>query len=558
VEAWVQTPDFGANFWKFSAEAAAAAGDEEGGADQTKPRHPRYLYGSSLTLAAAKELVGAAMAHAKAADSSTLSTEVVVTLTRANGTKLGVSLQGEAEGSNGLAIARVAPDGQAEQTGKIKAGMVIRTINGKDIRKMAHADARAVLIESETVKVTFMPHTDTDGMFLVNDYQDVVTQRDAGHWLVWAAPAYKNGVTFTSLGMHPLTGEWLVNGTPLDGLAAFAPLASASPHKQSTPFNHDGKPHTLTTPITPPNGWHPHPSKRPVPQPHPHQPAQQQQQQPPPPSAAAAKPKKATKKKEKAPKMAKKKASKATPAQLAEERAYLSNSLAQASFTAPYLNSFMMTVCSVFNLAKAPADLGVEAPGFPSDAFSDADVLSKDEGKTALRVGPLKSVDRCWTKLTEDYLPSADHPLFPKARYVIDLIRYTYEFASPLALASFFIFLSMCPEIKLHRVKNKLCDPSVKTEQQTVVLINAEYFVKELDVAQMFEIQLTFREFLIIKEELHKYYEMVRASKPADLLSHPIFKVQPVVIERMKALQDKLAAKGGAGGDAEEFGGFEE
>ena len=48
---------------------------------------------------------------------------------------------------------------------------------------------------------------------------------------------------------------------------------------------------------------------------------------------------------------------------------------------------------------------------------------------------------RCLAKLEEDYLYSDDHPLLPKARYIIDHIRFTFEFASPFAFASFYLFL---------------------------------------------------------------------------------------------------------------------
>ena len=58
------------------------------------------------------------------------------------------------------------------------------------------------------------------------------------------------------------------------------------------------------------------------------------------------------------------------------------------------------------------------------------------------------------------------------------------------------------------------------------MLINAEYSSKEFGATQIFEIQLTFREFLTIKKALHKYYEIVRATGLRELLSKPIFKTK--------------------------------
>jgi hypothetical protein len=81
------------------------------------------------------------------------------TLSTANGAKLGMKLESEVPGApNGLSIKRLVPGGQAETNGKIKVGMVIHTINGKDIRMMTRPDAMVVLKEAgETIKLTFMP-----------------------------------------------------------------------------------------------------------------------------------------------------------------------------------------------------------------------------------------------------------------------------------------------------------------------------------------------------------------------------------------------------------------
>jgi hypothetical protein len=82
----------------------------------------------------------------------------IVTLTTANGAKLGMKVEGEAGTQNGLQVKAVVPGGQAEQTGKIKERMVIQKINGKDIRKMTRQDATAIMKSGgETIKIKFMP-----------------------------------------------------------------------------------------------------------------------------------------------------------------------------------------------------------------------------------------------------------------------------------------------------------------------------------------------------------------------------------------------------------------
>lgn len=58
------------------------------------------------------------------------------------------------------------------------------------------------------------------------------------------------------------------------------------------------------------------------------------------------------------------------------------------------------------------------------------------------------------------------------------------------------------------------------------MLINAEYFSEEFGASQIFEIQLTFREFLTIKKALHKYYEILRANGVKELIAKPIFKTK--------------------------------
>ena len=85
------------------------------------------------------------------------------------------------------------------------------------------------------------------------------------------------------------------------------------------------------------------------------------------------------------------------------------------------------------------------------------------------------------------------------------------------------------------------------------MLINAAYYVKEFGVMQVFEIQLTFRNFLKIKHSLHKYYEALRAgTNVRQLLSKPIFVVAPAAAAAAAA-----GAAAGAGA-AESYEGFEE
>lgn len=141
------------------------------------------------------------------------------------------------------------------------------------------------------------------------------------------------------------------------------------------------------------------------------------------------------------------------------EQGYLGRMISNANFTLQGVTSVMLMLASCFNRASSPADLGINktsVPGFHYDPFTVADNLSEKEGKTLLHEGPVKSFDRSWTKVIEDYMKSPDHPLLPKSRYIMDILRFTFEFVSPKACASFYVFLLLHPGIKTLRSKNKL------------------------------------------------------------------------------------------------------
>jgi hypothetical protein len=79
-------------------------------------------------------------------------------------------LDGSGKG-NGLQVKSVKSAGHADQTGKIKVGMIIEKINGKDIRNMTTQEAKAILKKgSEPIKINFMPTAETEEIQLVKPF----------------------------------------------------------------------------------------------------------------------------------------------------------------------------------------------------------------------------------------------------------------------------------------------------------------------------------------------------------------------------------------------------
>ena len=81
---------------------------------------------------------------------------VKVALSKAGGAKLGIKMVQDAK--EGIVVQGVTAGGQAE--GKVAAGSVLKTINGRDVQNMAFKDATKLISTSDDiVTFTFTPLT---------------------------------------------------------------------------------------------------------------------------------------------------------------------------------------------------------------------------------------------------------------------------------------------------------------------------------------------------------------------------------------------------------------
>lgn len=198
------------------------------------------------------------------------------------------------------------------------------------------------------------------------------------------------------------------------------------------------------------------------------------------------------------------------------EKEYIRRTRQAFHFASPAIHTILEDMLHVFNNTPSPTDLGVSANTFPrtletSDQIEGAAVFAK------LKFGELKSEARMFAKVVEYYFDKSKE-FAPFARYVIDVDRCTFEFTSSYAMGLFYAYLAADPRIEVVRVKNKLTDASIPEEVQTNILINARVVIAER--AYIFEIQLTFTDFLVIKKALHKFYKGARAAVALDLFDY--------------------------------------
>ena len=205
--------------------------------------------------------------------------------------------------------------------------------------------------------------TPTEGVFFVWELTNPDTTQANGYGLA----VHLNGRNWwTRLAMHPQAGTWHLDGNAVHGLAPFASLQAVVGNLQQREHQAtfcelvDSK-HTeaisfvLTTPVAVPKGYNPNPPTR----------GSQDQARTPSDAhagpmgaagggaaaaaaAAAASKKKGGRKVDK-----KKKAVKGGTAQMEVERTYIEKSRAQASFLAAPITAVMMSIMTLFNLARS-------------------------------------------------------------------------------------------------------------------------------------------------------------------------------------------------------------
>ena len=212
------------------------------------------------------------------------------------------------------------------------------------------------------------------------------------------------------------------------------------------------------------------------------------------------------------------------------EVSYVDRLLMRSAWAQPTFERLMRQLESTFNANRHPLAM----PGITKEEFGKCTFLPYEyrlpgrPGQNChLKCGPLKSRQRSLDKVKE-YMglkEARTHLIRPAGRYLIDTLRATFCFEDPFAMAVFFELLSNTPGIRIVRVKNKLVNAKLKSEEQTTILINVE--INQLDptgLPLMVEVQLMFQDYLDIKKALHKFYQIIRANNPAEVLT-PIFPV---------------------------------
>lgn len=201
-------------------------------------------------------------------------------------------------------------------------------------------------------------------------------------------------------------------------------------------------------------------------------------------------------------------------------------------------------------------------------------------GRALLSMGPIKDVERATVK-REEYeaeikegikLGVLDGRQLSGVDYVLDWLRATVSTDDPYVIFIFFLMLRRSPRFTVQRIKNKIAYPAstdgpnvrqcpasspgvahtvcghmrmvLRAQIRTNVLINllllyphdaSDFATAPLDLLGPFdetlagkplvacEVQVTLKDFLIIKRLMHSYYNIERSADPSFVFKKPVF-----------------------------------
>lgn len=197
-----------------------------------------------------------------------------------------------------------------------------------------------------------------------------------------------------------------------------------------------------------------------------------------------------------------------------------------------------------------PKELGLDDAQFQLSLLPQFATGLANGQNTELHIGPLKGQGRIEDKMQEyldEYESDKDFQnageQYLAARRVIDMMRATYEFEDPYALAVFYHFLmkqtdglndgagglvdqeesGLPSRIRFMRTKNKFATGKTAL-QRTNILMNFEMDHPRITgLVVSLEIQLTLRDHYAIKGTLHLYYDIERATFPKEILRSDLF-----------------------------------
>jgi len=228
----------------------------------------------------------------------------------------------------------------------------------------------------------------------------------------------------------------------------------------------------------------------------------------------------------------------------------------------------MEKVTEKINNAKNPQELGLPHDDFELP-FNDSFAVSGGK-RASLSIGPIKKAERALKKAKEyeEEMKKGEKEKIPSpSDYVIDFLRCTIEVEDPYLVAVIYSVLlkeEIATCLQICRVKNKFVNKKLPKHIRTNVLINlallyphnedefkASGLMGEFDslmagkCLMVCELQITMKDFLLIKRLSHSYYDITRV-KPEDLpnflLSNGVF-IEPNLDEKIPSVVSEMAEK---------------
>jgi len=220
------------------------------------------------------------------------------------------------------------------------------------------------------------------------------------------------------------------------------------------------------------------------------------------------------------------------PSHVAEPRDVVKVLLAEAGWKEAPFRRLMSDLCNSLNSANTVADIcdahGLEKKKWLTDCEGRyfhlrATGLRFDDSANIVKAkfGPPKSAARAlvkWTEAVEEWLMSEEVNTGLK-----DLNRVSFEFQDPLAMALTFECLKNHKEIKVVGVKNKF---KLDNRQKTYTEPPNIHVNVDIGGGWLCEVEFLFKDILLIKKELHKFYDVRRANGPWTVAT-PLFNKPP-------------------------------
>ncbi|GMH62543.1 hypothetical protein TrLO_g2984 [Triparma laevis f. longispina] len=173
--------------------------------------------------------------------------------------------------------------------------------------------------------------------------------------------------------------------------------------------------------------------------------------------------------------------------------------LAKATWYEELFQAAMNEIATVFNASKSCEDIckhyGIDNADGKWSKELRAEVFrldSKDDEVVKAKFGPPKGFPRALEKMTQ-------------GKTLRDLNRVTFEFEDPLLMALCFEILNK--KYNIYGLKNKYLQETFKEPPN----LHMNLDIKD---GWLCEVQMLFRDVLLIKKELHKFYDVNRADGP--------------------------------------------